>query len=233
LWAREARGPPGSPLRAVGRGDDPAGGRLGQQRDGGGNGRRNSGLHESGASRGTPGIARTGERRLQSRRDALLPVDWPTPFEDADMVQGTVARVECWVEVLTRMELSAEGVTRVLGASEWDARRRLLQGLGGPPDSWKSRTSTPSSLPRTHIGEDCSFSVAIRTPVAPTLAPESVGESRNCDDRRFHCRLKSPLARRSVSWAAWDTYLRAERTPISSPSITSSGVGWPRSKPSP
>ena len=48
-------------------------------------------------------------------------------------VDGTVERIRCWVEVLTRMELSSDGVVRVLSAREWEARHGRLQELGGPP----------------------------------------------------------------------------------------------------
>ena len=47
--------------------------------------------------------------------------------------EGTVERIKCWVEVLTRMELSPEGVVRVLSAEEWEARNQRLRDLGGPP----------------------------------------------------------------------------------------------------
>ena len=47
-------------------------------------------------------------------------------------VEGSVERIRCWVEVLTRMELSPDGVVRVMSAQEWEARGRLEE-LGGPP----------------------------------------------------------------------------------------------------
>ncbi|MFO0957095.1 MAG: protein kinase [Isosphaeraceae bacterium] len=49
-------------------------------------------------------------------------------------VQGSVERIRCWVEVLTRMELSPEGAVHVLKAGEWDERRLRLRELGGPPE---------------------------------------------------------------------------------------------------
>jgi WD40 repeat protein len=48
-------------------------------------------------------------------------------------VDGSVERIRCWVEVLTRMELSSDGVVRVLSAQEWEARHGRLEELGGPP----------------------------------------------------------------------------------------------------
>jgi len=54
---------------------------------------------------------------------------WTVPVP----ADGTVERIKCWVEVLTRMELSPEGVVRVLSAEEWEARNQRLRDLGGPP----------------------------------------------------------------------------------------------------
>ena len=54
---------------------------------------------------------------------------WDVP----PLVEGSMERIKCWVEVLTRMELSPDGVVRVLNAREWEARRSRLGELGGPP----------------------------------------------------------------------------------------------------
>ncbi|MGO9923674.1 MAG: protein kinase domain-containing protein [Isosphaeraceae bacterium] len=50
---------------------------------------------------------------------------WQVPEPAA----GSVERINCWVEVLTRMELSADGMVHVLSAPEWDARRARLAEL--------------------------------------------------------------------------------------------------------
>jgi WD40 repeat protein len=42
---------------------------------------------------------------------------------------GTVERLKCWLEVLTRKELSSDGMVRVLAAPEWETRRLRLAEL--------------------------------------------------------------------------------------------------------
>ncbi|HEY7156483.1 MAG TPA: protein kinase, partial [Gemmataceae bacterium] len=53
-------------------------------------------------------------------------VPWPLP--------GDAERLRCWVEVLTGMELDAEGTIRDLDADAVQLRREQLRQLGGPPD---------------------------------------------------------------------------------------------------
>jgi WD40 repeat protein len=48
-------------------------------------------------------------------------------------VEGDVERLVLWTQVLTGMELDADGVARVLAAATWQERRRRLDELGGPP----------------------------------------------------------------------------------------------------
>ena len=50
-------------------------------------------------------------------------------------VGGQAAQVALWVQVLTGMELDAEGTVQVLTAEAWQQRRRQLEEMGGPPDS--------------------------------------------------------------------------------------------------
>jgi WD40 repeat protein len=50
----------------------------------------------------------------------------PTP------VAGEVERVVMWVQVLTGLELDAEGRMRILTTDQWHERRRRLQHMGGP-----------------------------------------------------------------------------------------------------
>ncbi len=42
---------------------------------------------------------------------------------------GTLERIKCGVEVLTRMELSSDAMVRVLTEPEWEARRQRLAKL--------------------------------------------------------------------------------------------------------
>jgi WD40 repeat protein/serine/threonine protein kinase len=48
-------------------------------------------------------------------------------------VGGDPAHVALWMQVLTGMELDAEGTVQVLPAEDWLQRRRRLQERGGPP----------------------------------------------------------------------------------------------------
>jgi WD40 repeat protein len=54
---------------------------------------------------------------------------YPTPAP----VQEKVERLVLWTQVLTGLELDAEGRVRVMTATEWHERRHRLQDLGGPP----------------------------------------------------------------------------------------------------
>jgi WD40 repeat protein/tRNA A-37 threonylcarbamoyl transferase component Bud32 len=49
-------------------------------------------------------------------------------------LNGDAERIRCWVEVLTGMELDAEGTIRELDADVLQRRREKLRELGGPPD---------------------------------------------------------------------------------------------------
>jgi WD40 repeat protein len=53
--------------------------------------------------------------------------DLPAP------VEGSLERVALWTQVLTGMELNADGGTWVLDARAWQERRRRLEQLGGAP----------------------------------------------------------------------------------------------------
>ncbi len=48
-------------------------------------------------------------------------------------VQGSVERIVLWVQVLTGMEIDADGGGRVLDPTAWQQYRQLLVELGGPP----------------------------------------------------------------------------------------------------
>jgi WD40 repeat protein/tRNA A-37 threonylcarbamoyl transferase component Bud32 len=49
-------------------------------------------------------------------------------------LKGDAERIRCWVEVLTGMELDAQGVIHDLDADALQRRREQLRDLGGPPD---------------------------------------------------------------------------------------------------
>jgi WD40 repeat protein/tRNA A-37 threonylcarbamoyl transferase component Bud32 len=49
-------------------------------------------------------------------------------------VSGDAQRIRCWVEVLTGMELDAQGAIHDLNADALERRRERLLQLGGPPD---------------------------------------------------------------------------------------------------
>jgi WD40 repeat protein len=46
---------------------------------------------------------------------------------------GSAEQVKLWAEVITGTELDEHDAARVLAAAEWEARRRRLDELGGPP----------------------------------------------------------------------------------------------------
>jgi WD40 repeat protein/tRNA A-37 threonylcarbamoyl transferase component Bud32 len=48
-------------------------------------------------------------------------------------VEGTPERLTLWVQVMTGMELDADGVVQGLDAAAWEQRRQRLEELGGPP----------------------------------------------------------------------------------------------------
>jgi WD40 repeat protein/tRNA A-37 threonylcarbamoyl transferase component Bud32 len=50
------------------------------------------------------------------------------------LLPGDTQRIRCWVEVLTGMELDAEGTVHDLDADALQQRRERLSDLGGPPD---------------------------------------------------------------------------------------------------
>jgi WD40 repeat protein len=58
------------------------------------------------------------------------------------VVQGTPERIRIWVEILTGMELDAQGATRQLDPEAWRERRRRLQELGGAPLDQPTPSST-------------------------------------------------------------------------------------------
>jgi hypothetical protein len=48
-------------------------------------------------------------------------------------VAGDADRLRLWVEVLTGLELDADGVAGPLDGPTWQERRKRLDELGGPP----------------------------------------------------------------------------------------------------
>jgi WD40 repeat protein/tRNA A-37 threonylcarbamoyl transferase component Bud32 len=54
---------------------------------------------------------------------------WEAPLP----VAGDVRRVVLWVQVVTGMELDADGTARPLDGAAWQQRRARLEKLGGPP----------------------------------------------------------------------------------------------------
>ena len=44
-----------------------------------------------------------------------------------------IRRIVLWAQVLTGMELDADGEVRTLDGREWQQRRKALEELGGPP----------------------------------------------------------------------------------------------------
>ena len=48
-------------------------------------------------------------------------------------LSGSPARLTCWLETITGLELSADGVVGALDADQWQERRKRLAELGGPP----------------------------------------------------------------------------------------------------
>ncbi|MBV8610072.1 MAG: PD40 domain-containing protein, partial [Singulisphaera sp.] len=50
-------------------------------------------------------------------------------------VRGDVGRIRLWIQVLTGVELDAQGDYRVLDTATWQQRRDLLGRRGGPPGS--------------------------------------------------------------------------------------------------
>lgn len=54
---------------------------------------------------------------------------WEVPVP----LEGEVERIICWTEVITGMELDAEGTVHVLDSATWHGRRGRLDELAGPP----------------------------------------------------------------------------------------------------
>ena len=54
---------------------------------------------------------------------------WAVPVP----VAGEVERLQLWVQVLTGLELDADGAVGALDAERWQERRKHLEELGGPP----------------------------------------------------------------------------------------------------
>lgn len=77
----------------------------------------------------------------QFGRMALLPQNaqlWRVPGVLA--VNVAAERVALWIEVRKGKYLDAEGRVRLLDPPSWDARRRRLRDLGGPPvPEWSGR----------------------------------------------------------------------------------------------
>jgi WD40 repeat protein len=60
-------------------------------------------------------------------------------------VRGDVDRIQLWAQVLTGVELDAQGDYRVLDAAIWQERRRRLSQIGGPPDLDAGPGSSPDA----------------------------------------------------------------------------------------
>ena len=69
-----------------------------------------------------------GKTLLTGSRDKTARL-WTPPAP----VEGEVERMVLWTQVLTGLELDADGVARVLDAATWQERRRPLDERGGPP----------------------------------------------------------------------------------------------------
>ena len=54
---------------------------------------------------------------------------WPVPVP----VTGDVERLVAWTQVVTGLELDADGAVGTLDAARWQESRRRLEELGGPP----------------------------------------------------------------------------------------------------
>jgi hypothetical protein len=48
-------------------------------------------------------------------------------------MEGEVDRIVLWTQVITGLELDADGLVRVLDTRTWQQRRQRLEELGGPP----------------------------------------------------------------------------------------------------
>jgi WD40 repeat protein len=73
-------------------------------------------------------LAVTGTDELENRQGGDVH-GWAVP----PPVEGGVERLVVWTQVLTGLEVDANGRLLGLGAAEWDRRRRRLEELGGPP----------------------------------------------------------------------------------------------------
>jgi WD40 repeat protein len=69
-----------------------------------------------------------GKTILTGSRDKTARL-WTPPAP----VEGEVERMALWTQVMTGLELDADGVARVLDAPTWQRRRQRLQELGGSP----------------------------------------------------------------------------------------------------
>ena len=49
------------------------------------------------------------------------------------LAQGEVEHIVLWAQVLTGMELDADGAFRTLSVDDWHQRRQRLEALGGSP----------------------------------------------------------------------------------------------------
>ena len=59
------------------------------------------------------------------RRARLWTVIEPVPDDDE--------RINAWIETMTGMRIGATNTPELLTADEWNARKKQLDGLGGPP----------------------------------------------------------------------------------------------------
>ena len=65
-------------------------------------------------------------RKLGELRDTQIMDEWVAEH-------GDPRRIDLWVELITGMEVEESYESRLLDVEQWQARRRLLSELGGPP----------------------------------------------------------------------------------------------------
>ena len=93
------------------------------------------------ASRPRRAIADGGHGVVAVEGDVIAVLDrgvvhlrrWPSP------VAGSAARIACWVEVITGKELDPAGEIHELSSTAWVERRRRLDDLGGPPQTFDAK----------------------------------------------------------------------------------------------
>jgi WD40 repeat protein len=74
----------------------------------------------------------TPDGRTMRLSDENQLTNWAVPVP----VAGEADQLILWVQVMTGLELGADGVVRPLDVPTWRQRRQRLNELGGPPLSW-------------------------------------------------------------------------------------------------